>query len=54
MENLNAQLASHEDILRYLVAICVRMDTVIIELANIQKLVVQLLHRREGDTNVNG
>jgi hypothetical protein len=53
-EDFNAQLASHEDILRHLAALVVKMDQVIDELKAGQGLIIQLLQRREGDDTSNG
>jgi hypothetical protein len=52
--DFNAQLASHDDILRHLVALVVKMDQVIDELKAGQGLIIELLQRREGGTATNG
>jgi hypothetical protein len=52
--DFNAQLASHEDIIRHLVALCSRMDAVIDALREDHRLIVQLLQRREGNDTHNG
>ena len=53
-EDFNAQLASHEDILRHLTALIVKMDTAIHELKDGQALIITLLQRREADDTRNG
>jgi hypothetical protein len=53
-DDFNAQLASHEDIIRHLVALCTRMDTVIDALREDHRLIVQLLQRRADDDHRNG
>jgi exonuclease VII small subunit len=52
--SFNAQLASHETILRHLTALIVKMDTAIHELKDGQALIITLLHRREADDTRNG
>jgi hypothetical protein len=59
--DFNAQLASHEDILRHLVALIVKMDATMDELKGIHlrqtetlAVVTQLLQRREGNDTHNG
>lgn len=50
----DAQLASHEAILRHLVALIVKMDTVIDALREDQRLIVTLLQRSQGGEERNG
>jgi exonuclease VII small subunit len=51
-DDFNAQLASHETILRHLTALIVKMDTAIHELKDGQALIIAMLQRREtGDTH---
>ena len=52
--DFNAQLASHEDILRHLVALITKMDTVIDALREDHRLIVQLLQRQGRDDAHNG
>lgn len=53
-EDFNAQLASHENIIRYLTALIVKMDGVIYELKEGQALIIQLLQRHDGGEAENG
>lgn len=53
-DDFNAQLASHETILRHLTALIVKMDTAIHELSRGQALIIALLQRREADDSRNG
>jgi hypothetical protein len=54
MADFNAQLASHEDIIRHLVALIVKIDHTIDELKNGQNLMIQLLQRSNGGIAENG
>ena len=53
-DDFNAQLASHETIIRHLTALIVKMDTAIHELKDGQALIIALLQRREEGDNRNG
>jgi hypothetical protein len=53
-DDFSAQLASHEDILRHLVALVGKMDQVIDELKAGQALMIQLLQRSQDDAHRNG
>jgi uncharacterized coiled-coil protein SlyX len=53
-DDFNAQLASHEDLIRHLVALVTKMDTVIDALREDHRLIVQLLQRSQGDDHRNG
>ena len=53
-DDFNAQLASHETIIRHLTALIVKMDHVIDELKAGQGLIITLLQRREADDTRNG
>jgi len=53
-DDFSAQLASHDAILRHLVALVVKMDQVIDELKAGQALMIQLLQRRADDDHRNG
>jgi hypothetical protein len=47
-QELNAHLASHDDIIRHLVALVGKMAQVLDEFKAGQGLIIQLLQRREG------
>jgi uncharacterized coiled-coil protein SlyX len=53
-DDFNAQLASHEDLIRHLVALVTKMDTVIDALREDHRLIVQLLQRQQDDDHRNG
>jgi hypothetical protein len=53
-DDFSAQLASHDAILRHLVALVVKMDQVIDELKAGQALMIQLLQRSQDDEHRNG
>lgn len=53
-EDFNAQLASHDDLIRHLVALVTKMDTVIDALREDHRLIVQLLQRASDDDHRNG
>jgi hypothetical protein len=53
-DDFSAQLASHEAILRHLVALVVKMDQVIDELKAGQALMIQLLQRSRDEDHRNG
>lgn len=53
-DDFNAQLASHETIIRHLTALIVKMDTAIHEIKDGQALIIALLQRRETDDTRNG
>lgn len=53
-DDFNAQLASHETIIRHLTALIVKMDTAIHELKDGQALIIELLQRQQDDDHRNG
>jgi exonuclease VII small subunit len=53
-EAFDAQLASHETIIRHLTALIVKMDTAIHEIKEGQALIITLLQRREAEEGRNG